>query len=211
MTARPNRARPDPFNGLKAGQVRPQTSSTQHGTWPGPVQNRTSHVTIMKEVIVKYQTEDVVVLEHMFEKEVILEHRPLNGNPNLMPETCENAAMMNMNVKDRTGRWARTTFKIVVSYHGASFDGWQKQPNLNTVQGSIEDALGRFVDEKKAMQLRDKSLPVQGCAVVAGRTDKGVTALQQVSCSPYHPPILMRGEWLWKGKQKGKKRGKEEK
>ncbi|XP_031504894.1 uncharacterized protein LOC116267346 [Nymphaea colorata] len=110
--------------------------------------------------------------------------RPLNGNPNLMPETCENAAMMNMNVKDRTGRWARTTFKIVVSYHGASFDGWQKQPNLNTVQGSIEDALGRFVDEKKAMQLKDKSLPVQGCAVVAGRTDKGVTALQQV-CSFY--------------------------
>lgn len=34
-----------------------------------------------------------------------------------------------------SGRWARANFKIVVSYHGPSFDGWQKQPDLNTVQG----------------------------------------------------------------------------
>lgn len=46
----------------------------------------------------------------------------------------------------------------------------------------IEKSLGRFVDEKKAKQLEEKSLPVEGCVVVAGRTDKGVTALQQV-CS----------------------------
>ncbi|BAF20202.2 Os06g0663100 [Oryza sativa Japonica Group] len=37
--------------------------------------------------------------------------------------------------KDRGGRWERVTFKIVLSYHGGSFDGWQKQPGLNTVQG----------------------------------------------------------------------------
>lgn len=43
-------------------------------------------------------------------------------------------------------------------------------------------ALGEFVDEKKAQQLKDRSLPVEGCAVVAGRTDKGVSALHQV-CS----------------------------
>lgn len=36
---------------------------------------------------------------------------------------------------DKSGRWARVTFKIVLSYHGGSFDGWQKQPGLNTVQG----------------------------------------------------------------------------
>lgn len=35
------------------------------------------------------------------------------------------------------GRWERLTFKIILSYHGASFDGWQKQPDLNTVQGYI--------------------------------------------------------------------------
>ena len=38
------------------------------------------------------------------------------------------------------------------------------------------------MDEKKAQQLKEKCLPVEGNALVAGRTDKGVTALQQV-CS----------------------------
>ena len=32
------------------------------------------------------------------------------------------------------GRWARITFKITLSYHGVSFEGWQKQPGLKTVQ-----------------------------------------------------------------------------
>ncbi|KAF0904698.1 hypothetical protein E2562_036164 [Oryza meyeriana var. granulata] len=86
--------------------------------------------------------------------------------------------------KDRGGRWERVTFKIVLSYHGGSFDGWQKQPGLNTVQGLVEKHLGQFVDEKKAKQLEARSLPLEGCAVVAGRTDKGVTALQQV-CAFY--------------------------
>ncbi|CAL5054203.1 unnamed protein product [Urochloa decumbens] len=86
--------------------------------------------------------------------------------------------------KDRGGRWERVTFKIVLSYHGGSFDGWQKQPDLNTVQGLVEKQLGQFVDERKAKQLEARSLPIEGCAVVAGRTDKGVTALQQV-CSFY--------------------------
>ncbi|KAB2599958.1 hypothetical protein D8674_010229 [Pyrus ussuriensis x Pyrus communis] len=86
--------------------------------------------------------------------------------------------------QDKGGRWARLTFKIVVSYHGGSFDGWQKQPGLNTVQSVVEKSLGKFVDERKAKQLRDKGLPLEAAAVVAGRTDKGVTALHQV-CSFY--------------------------
>ncbi|XP_078438913.1 pseudouridine synthase family protein [Wolffia australiana] len=86
--------------------------------------------------------------------------------------------------KGRKGRWARSTFKIDLAYHGGSFDGWQRQPGLNTVQGAVEIALGEFVDDKKAQRLKDKSLPVTGCAVVAGRTDKGVSALRQV-CSFY--------------------------
>lgn len=86
--------------------------------------------------------------------------------------------------ENRTGRWARVTFKIIVSYHGGSFDGWQKQPGLNTVQGLVETSLGRFVDDKKAQQLKDKGSPIEGTSLVAGRTDKGVTALQQV-CSFY--------------------------
>jgi len=46
----------------------------------------------------------------------------------------------------------------------------------------VEASLGKFVDEKKTQLLKDKGLPIEGCAVVAGRTDKGVTGLQQV-CS----------------------------
>ncbi|KAF9617881.1 hypothetical protein IFM89_039100 [Coptis chinensis] len=83
-----------------------------------------------------------------------------------------------------TGRWERVTFKILLSYHGTCFDGWQKQPGLNTVQGIVERSLGRFVDDKKAEKLKDKCLPLEGCTTVAGRTDKGVTALKQ-ACSFY--------------------------
>ncbi|KAI3803196.1 hypothetical protein L1987_31345 [Smallanthus sonchifolius] len=86
--------------------------------------------------------------------------------------------------KKRGGRWARMNFKIILSYHGGSFDGWQKQPGLNTVQEMIEKSLGKFVDERKAGLLKDKGLPLEGNAVVAGRTDKGVTGFQQV-CSFY--------------------------
>ncbi|KMT17639.1 hypothetical protein BVRB_2g035880 [Beta vulgaris subsp. vulgaris] len=85
---------------------------------------------------------------------------------------------------NHSGRWARVTYKIVVSYHGEYFDGWQKQPGLNTVQGLVERSIGMFVDDRKAKQRKDKGLPVEGMIVVAGRTDKGVTALNQV-CSFY--------------------------
>ncbi|KAI4379694.1 hypothetical protein MLD38_005957 [Melastoma candidum] len=99
-------------------------------------------------------------------------------------EKCENRLPESVADDDRSGRWERRTYKIVVSYHGASFDGWQKQPNLNTVQELVEKSLGIFVDERKAKLLKEKCLPLEGCAVVAGRTDKGVTALRQV-CSFY--------------------------
>ncbi|CAL5360936.1 unnamed protein product [Camellia sinensis] len=94
-------------------------------------------------------------------------------------EASEKSESASVSTKDRSGRWARLTFKIVLSYLGGSFEGWQKQPGLNTVQGLVEGSLGRFVDEKKANQLKDKGSPIEGAVVVAGRTDKGVTALQQ--------------------------------
>ncbi|XP_073052437.1 uncharacterized protein [Primulina eburnea] len=103
-------------------------------------------------------------------------------------DDAENVEDCNQSVSgpaaERTGKWARVTFKIVLSYHGSSFDGWQKQPNLNTVQGLVESSLGKFVDEKKMQLLKEKKLPIDVCSVVAGRTDKGVTALNQV-CSFY--------------------------
>ncbi|KAK6147486.1 hypothetical protein DH2020_018398 [Rehmannia glutinosa] len=99
-------------------------------------------------------------------------------------EDCGKPELVSVPAPDRTGRWARVTFRILLSYHGNSFDGWQKQPGLNTVQGLIERSLGKFVDEKKAQLLKEKKSPIEGCALVAGRTDKGVTALEQV-CSFY--------------------------
>lgn len=99
-------------------------------------------------------------------------------------EPCDESEYVATPSQKRAGRWARMNYKIVVSYHGGSFDGWQKQPGLNTVQEVIEKCLGKFVDERKAALLKDKGLPLEGNAVVAGRTDKGVTGFQQV-CSFY--------------------------
>jgi tRNA pseudouridine38-40 synthase len=57
--------------------------------------------------------------------------------------------------------------KLILSYDGAEFSGWQVQPDLSTVQGALASAIGRITGEKV--------LP-QG----SGRTDAGVHALAQV-------------------------------
>jgi tRNA pseudouridine38-40 synthase len=57
--------------------------------------------------------------------------------------------------------------KVTVSYDGAEFSGWQVQPDVSTVQGTLSSAIGRITGEKV--------LP-QG----SGRTDAGVHALAQV-------------------------------
>src|ERR1700686_348980 len=57
--------------------------------------------------------------------------------------------------------------KMIVSYDGAEFSGWQVQPDAATVQGTVASAIGRITGEKV--------LP-QG----SGRTDAGVHALAQV-------------------------------
>lgn len=118
-------------------------------------------------------------LEDMFQREI-----PTIQDEAEAKEYSVEPELGSFPVEDRTGRWARVTFKIVLSYHGPSFGGWQKQPGLNTVQEMVERSLGKFVDDKKAQQLKDRNLPLEGCALVAGRTDKGVSAFQQV-CSFY--------------------------
>ncbi|KAK8472795.1 hypothetical protein PHAVU_002G302500 [Phaseolus vulgaris] len=118
-------------------------------------------------------------LSLLFGPQTILDH-----NDTGIAALSDQSELESVASEDRSGRWARRTFKIILSYHGGSFDGWQKQPGLNTVQGIVEASLGKFVDEKKTQLLKDKGLPIEGCAVVAGRTDKGVTGLQQV-CSFY--------------------------
>jgi tRNA pseudouridine38-40 synthase len=57
--------------------------------------------------------------------------------------------------------------KLILSYDGSDFSGWQVQPDSPTVQGTLASAIGRITGEKV--------LP-QG----SGRTDAGVHALAQV-------------------------------
>src|SRR5947209_3140409 len=58
--------------------------------------------------------------------------------------------------------------KVILSYDGSEFLGWQVQPDAPTVQGSLATAIGRLTGEKV--------LP-QG----SGRTDAGVHAQAQVA------------------------------
>jgi tRNA pseudouridine38-40 synthase len=57
--------------------------------------------------------------------------------------------------------------KLILSYDGSDFAGWQVQPDAVTVQGVLASAIGRITGEKV--------LP-QG----SGRTDAGVHAMAQV-------------------------------
>ncbi|MGA2920428.1 MAG: tRNA pseudouridine(38-40) synthase TruA [Candidatus Sulfotelmatobacter sp.] len=57
--------------------------------------------------------------------------------------------------------------KLILSYDGSEFAGWQVQPDAATLQGTLASAIGRITGEKV--------LP-QG----SGRTDAGVHALAQV-------------------------------
>lgn len=58
--------------------------------------------------------------------------------------------------------------KLVISYHGKDYAGWQVQKNRKTVQGTIQDILSDFLKEP---------INLSG----SGRTDSGVHALGQVA------------------------------
>ena len=52
--------------------------------------------------------------------------------------------------------------RLDIAYDGTNFAGWAVQPNRRTVQGVIEEALGRILRSKTIIRL-----------TVAGRTDAG--------------------------------------
>lgn len=60
------------------------------------------------------------------------------------------------------------TIKLTIAYEGTNFHGWQFQPGVPTVQGTIDDVTRKITQEK---------IMVQG----ASRTDAGVHALGQVA------------------------------
>jgi tRNA pseudouridine38-40 synthase len=72
------------------------------------------------------------------------------------------------------------TLKLTVQYLGTLYQGWQVQPNRPTVQGRLEQALGKFLSE-----------PIR--VVGAGRTDSGVHARGQVASFTTVSLIPLRG------------------
>jgi tRNA pseudouridine38-40 synthase len=67
-------------------------------------------------------------------------------------------------------------WKLILTYDGTPYNGWQIQPNLPTVQGTLAQAIHRVTGETV--------LP-QG----SGRTDTGVHALAQVATFSLTVPI----------------------
>jgi len=80
-----------------------------------------------------------------------------------------------LNLSDIERNVARN-LKITLAYDGSEFHGWQIQPGVPTVQGTLADCLKRLTGED--------ILP-QG----SGRTDAGVHALAQVASVRLESPI----------------------
>ncbi len=74
-------------------------------------------------------------------------------------------------------------FKLTLAYDGTDFHGWQRQPQLRTVQQAVEIAIGSI-------------LGVRVNATASGRTDTGVHAQGQVvhffADTPLDPAVLIR-------------------
>jgi tRNA pseudouridine38-40 synthase len=66
--------------------------------------------------------------------------------------------------------------KIVLSYDGTDYHGWQVQPGLPTIQGVLEAVISG---------IEGREVPVAG----SGRTDAGVHALAQVAAFSIENPI----------------------
>ena len=56
------------------------------------------------------------------------------------------------------------SFKLTLAYDGTHFTGWQRQPRRRTVQGVLEQTLGKILQESVICKS-------------SGRTDSGVHAL----------------------------------
>ena len=73
-----------------------------------------------------------------------------------------------------------TPVRLIISYDGRPFAGWQRQDNALTVQECVERSLS---------DLLGTSVTIHG----AGRTDAGVHARGQVAHSSLHRPFPLKG------------------
>jgi tRNA pseudouridine38-40 synthase len=73
--------------------------------------------------------------------------------------------------------------KLILSYDGTDFHGWQRQPGLRTVQQVLEEAIGKLTGREST-------------TTASGRTDAGVHALGQVvhfyTPASYPPEVFVR-------------------
>ncbi len=73
----------------------------------------------------------------------------------------------------------RARYKVTLEYNGRSYAGWQRQPNVVTVQQKVEEAILGFSNQNVSIS-------------VAGRTDAGVHARGQVfhmDLKPFSKPM----------------------
>lgn len=79
---------------------------------------------------------------------------------------------------------AERNFKLILEYDGADLAGWQRQNDQRTVQGHLEQALGRLTGQ-----------PVS--VIGAGRTDAGVHARGQAA--NFRTSAPRTPDEIWKG------------
>jgi tRNA pseudouridine38-40 synthase len=72
-------------------------------------------------------------------------------------------------------------YKAIIEYLGTNYAGWQKQPNLPTIQEQIQSAIFKFCNQQTLL-------------VGSGRTDAGVHAYGQVAhfdlLKPHRPGLV---------------------
>src|SRR5271166_1517095 len=95
------------------------------------------------------------------------------------PSTTSGRDWLRTRRRDRPMR----NIRLVLSYDGTDFSGWQTQPGFRTVQETLEAAIAAVTAERVRVN-------------ASGRTDAGVHALGQVvnfHSTTHHPPdVLLR-------------------
>ena len=83
-----------------------------------------------------------------------------------------------------SNRSEEKNIKLVISYDGTGYFGWQRQPDRPTIQGTIEEGIETMVGKPVSL-------------IASGRTDAGVHAIHQVAnfrvSTTITPPVFLKG------------------